>query len=127
MAPVVNWSALLVCLVTSSPAIAQQAMDPPLTRVRSWTLADRDLITSHERPPAYRMRIEMGVVSGTMDRALASSEEIQHAVTDISGRLGGMHETFEHTHQGIAEIHYSATALGSTARALKCGLSVFRT
>ncbi|WP_422403671.1 methyl-accepting chemotaxis protein [Pseudomonas sp. GZD-209] len=70
---------------------------------------------------------QMGQVSGTMDRALASSEEIQHAVTDITGRLGGMHETFEHTHQGIAEIHDSATALGSTARALKGGLSVFRT
>jgi methyl-accepting chemotaxis protein len=62
-----------------------------------------------------------------MDRALASSEEIQHAVTDISGRLGGMHETFEHTHQGIAQIHTSATALGTTARALKGRLSVFRT
>ncbi|KQQ50918.1 chemotaxis protein [Pseudomonas sp. Leaf127] len=70
---------------------------------------------------------QMGQVSDTMDRALASSEEIQHAVTDISGRLGGMHETFEHTHQGIAAIHDSATALGSTARALKGGLSVFRT
>ncbi|MFJ1571313.1 methyl-accepting chemotaxis protein [Pseudomonas sp. NPDC088322] len=70
---------------------------------------------------------QMGQVSSAMDRALSSSEEIQHAVTDISGRLGGMHETFEHTSQGIAEIHDSATTLGSTASALKGGLSAFRT
>lgn len=67
MAPVVNWSALLVCLwlLTPSLTIAQQAMDPPLTKVRSWTLAERELVTPHARPPAYRLRIEMGVVSGT--------------------------------------------------------------
>lgn len=70
---------------------------------------------------------QMGQVSSAMDRALSSSEEIQHAVTDIAGRLGGMHETFEHTSQGIAEIHDSATTLGSTASALKGGLSAFRT
>lgn len=70
---------------------------------------------------------QMGQVSTAMDRALSSSEEIQHAVTDIAGRLGGMHETFEHTSQGIAEIHDSATTLGSTASALKGGLSAFRT
>ena len=57
----------LLCLglVTSSLAIAQQAMDLPLTKVRSWTLADRDLHTSQIRPPAYRLRLEMAIVSGT--------------------------------------------------------------
>ncbi|WNW13434.1 methyl-accepting chemotaxis protein [Pseudomonas sp. DTU_2021_1001937_2_SI_NGA_ILE_001] len=70
---------------------------------------------------------QMGQVSETMDRALASSEEIQHAVTDITGRLGGMHETFQHTHQGVTEIHDSATTLGSNAQALKAGLLVFQT
>jgi len=70
---------------------------------------------------------QMTHVSSTMDRALASSEEIQHAVTDMASRLGGMHDAFEHTHQGIAGINESATELGSTARALKAGLGVFRT
>ncbi|MCO8161310.1 methyl-accepting chemotaxis protein [Pseudomonas sp. 21LCFQ010] len=70
---------------------------------------------------------QMGQVSDTMDRALASSEEIQHAVTDIAGRLGGMHETFEQTHQGVTEIHDSATTLGNNAQALKVGLGVFMT
>jgi hypothetical protein len=55
---------LCVGLVTSSLAIAQHAMDPPLTKVRSWTLADRDLSASQTRPNAYRLRLEMAVVSG---------------------------------------------------------------
>jgi hypothetical protein len=57
----------LLCLgfVTSSLATAEQAIDPPLTKVRSWTLADRDLLNSQTRPPAYRMRLAMAVVSGT--------------------------------------------------------------
>jgi hypothetical protein len=57
----------LLCLglVTSSLAIAQQAMDLPLTKARSWTLADRDLSTPQIRPPAYRLRLEMAIVSGT--------------------------------------------------------------
>ena len=56
---------LCLGLLASSLAIAQQAMDLPLTKVRSWTLADRDLFTSQTRPPAYRLRLEMAVVSGT--------------------------------------------------------------
>ena len=57
----------LLCLglVTSSLAIAQQAADLPLTKARSWTLADRDLYTPRIPPPAYRLRLEMAIVSGT--------------------------------------------------------------
>ncbi len=60
-------TAALPCLglVLSSLALAQQVADPPLTKVRSWTLAERDLVTSQARPPAYRLRLEMAVVSGT--------------------------------------------------------------
>ena len=70
---------------------------------------------------------QMGQVSSTVDQALASSEEIQHAVADMSGRLGGMRDAFEHTRQDVDEINRSAAELGDTARALKGGLGVFRT
>ena len=57
----------LLCLglLTASLAIAQQPMDLPLTEVRSWTLAERDLYALQVRPSAYRLRLEMAVVSGT--------------------------------------------------------------
>lgn len=57
----------LLCLgfATSSPAIAQQALDPPLTAVRSWTLAGRDLAAARATPAQYRLRLEMATVSGT--------------------------------------------------------------
>ena len=70
---------------------------------------------------------QMGQVSTTVDQALASSEEIQHAVADMSGRLGGMRDAFEHTRQDVDAINRSAAELGDTARALKGGLGVFRT
>ena len=70
---------------------------------------------------------QMGEVSHTVDQALSSSEEIQHAVADMAGRLGGMRDAFEHTRQDVAEINRSAAELGDTARALKSGLGVFRT
>jgi hypothetical protein len=59
--------AALLCLamVTPAAAIGEQATDPPVTEVRSWTLADRDLPTPGARAPSYRLRLEMAVVSGT--------------------------------------------------------------
>ncbi len=70
---------------------------------------------------------QMGQVSNTVEQALTSSEEIQHAVADMSGRLGSMRDAFEHTRQDVDEINRSAAELGDTARALKGGLGVFRT
>ncbi|MBC9252375.1 chemotaxis protein [Pseudomonas alcaligenes] len=70
---------------------------------------------------------QMGQVSHTVEQALTSSEEIQHAVADMSGRLGSMRDAFEHTRQDVDAINRSAAELGSTARALKGGLGVFRT
>jgi methyl-accepting chemotaxis protein len=70
---------------------------------------------------------QMGQVSSTVDQALVSSEEIQHAVADMSGRIGGMRDAFEHTRQDVDAINRSAAELGDTARALKSGLGVFRT
>ena len=59
--------ATLLCLgfATSSPVHGQQAMDPPLMQVRTWTLVDRDLSSPQGRPPPYQLRIEMAVVSGS--------------------------------------------------------------
>jgi len=56
---------LQVTASTASPAIAEPAQDAPLPRLRSWTLADRELAPSPPRPPAYRLRLEMGIVAGT--------------------------------------------------------------
>lgn len=36
-----------------------------MTEVRSWTLADRDLLASQARPAVYRLRLEMAFVSGS--------------------------------------------------------------
>ncbi len=60
-------------------------------------------------------------------RALAGSGEIQHAVADMSGRLGGMRDAFEHARQAVDAINRSAAELGDTARAPKSGPGVFRT
>ena len=59
--------AALQCLglAFSSLLLAQQAPDAPLTKVRSWTLTERELASSPARPPARRVRLEMAVVSGT--------------------------------------------------------------
>ena len=64
----------------------------------------------------------MGQVRSTVDQALVSSEEIQHA-----GRLGGMRDAFEHTRQDVDEISRSAAELGDIPRAWRGGLGVFRT
>ena len=69
----------------------------------------------------------MNQVRSTVDQALLSSEDIQHSVADMSGRLGGMREVFEHTHKDVDAINRSAAELGDTALALKNGLQVFRT
>ena len=55
---------LYVGLMWPSVAAAQPVMDLPLAKVRSWTIADRDLATSSTRAPAYRLRLEMAVVAG---------------------------------------------------------------
>ncbi|MFE1813954.1 methyl-accepting chemotaxis protein [Metapseudomonas otitidis] len=70
---------------------------------------------------------QMGEVNANVEQALASSEHIQHAVADMSGRLGDMRSAFEHTRQDVDAINHSAAELGDTARALKSGLGVFRT
>ncbi len=58
---------VLMCLglVAPSPAIAQQEPDPPLTVMRTWTLAERDLYPARTSPAGYRLRLEMATVSGT--------------------------------------------------------------
>lgn len=88
---------LCVWLVTSTLAIAQQATDLPLTKVRSWTLADRDLRTSRTRPPAYRLRLEMAVVSGTLWAPEVILDAAKRAVAilaqcDIQTNLVQLHE-----------------------------------
>ena len=55
---------LCVGLATSCPACARRS-DPPFMQVRSWTLADRDLASPQARPPAYDLRIEMAIISGS--------------------------------------------------------------
>ncbi len=89
----------LLCLglVRSSLVTAQQAIDPPLTKVRSWTLADRDLPTAQTRPPMYRMRLEMAVVSGTRWAPDVIMEAAKRAVAilgqcDIEVSLVELHE-----------------------------------
>ena len=59
--------AALQCLglVLASPALAEQTPDPPLAKVRTWTLTGRELALSPARPPAHRLQLEMGVVSGS--------------------------------------------------------------
>ena len=70
---------------------------------------------------------QMDEVNLNVEQALASSAHIQHAVTDMSGRLGQMRNAFEHTRQDVDAINDSAAELGNTARNLKSGLGVFRT
>jgi len=70
---------------------------------------------------------QMGEVNANVEQALTSSENIQHAVADMSGRLGDMRGAFEHTRQDVDAINHSAAELGETARALKSGLGAFRT
>ncbi|WP_285960579.1 methyl-accepting chemotaxis protein [Pseudomonas tohonis] len=70
---------------------------------------------------------QMDEVNANVEQALTSSENIQHAVADMSGRLGDMRGAFEHTRQDVDAINHSAAELGETARALKSGLGAFRT
>ena len=70
---------------------------------------------------------QMDEVNLNVEQALASSAHIQHAVADMSGRLGQMRNAFEHTRLDVDAINDSAAELGDTARALKTGLGVFRT
>ena len=70
---------------------------------------------------------QMDEVNLNVEQALASSTHIQHAVTDMSGRLGQMRNAFEHTRLDVDAINDSAAELGDTARALRSGLGVFRT
>jgi hypothetical protein len=53
-------------LVTSTPARADSSIDAPLPRLRSWTLADRALVPAPARAPTYRLRLDMGIVAGTV-------------------------------------------------------------
>lgn len=70
---------------------------------------------------------QMDEVNLNVEQALSSSAHIQHAVADMSGRLGEMRNAFEHTRQDVDAINHSAAELGNTARSLKSGLGVFRT
>ncbi|AVO53717.1 methyl-accepting chemotaxis protein [Ectopseudomonas mendocina] len=70
---------------------------------------------------------QMDEVNLNVEQALSSSAHIQHAVADMSGRLGDMRSAFEHTRQDVDAINDSAAELGNTARNLKSGLGVFRT
>ncbi len=70
---------------------------------------------------------QMAEVNLNVEQALTSSAHIQHAVADMSGRLGEMRSAFEHTRQDVDAINDSAAELGNTARNLKSGLGVFRT
>jgi hypothetical protein len=83
--------------VTTSLAVAQQATDLPLTEVRSWTVANRDLDASEIRPARYRLHLEMAVVSGTrwapeviLDAAKRAIDIL--AQCDIRGGLVRLHE-----------------------------------
>ncbi|VXC97677.1 Methyl-accepting chemotaxis protein [Pseudomonas sp. 8Z] len=70
---------------------------------------------------------QMDEVHLNVEQTLASSAHIQHAVADMSGRLGQMRNAFEHTRLDVDAINDSAAELGDTARALRSGLGVFRT
>jgi hypothetical protein len=62
--------ALLLLLSASSVAVpfahAQPSVDAPLPRLRSWTLEDQELGSSPARQPAHRLRLDMGIVAGTV-------------------------------------------------------------
>lgn len=78
--------AALLCLglVASSSASAQQDMDLPLTSLRSWTVADRDLIDSQPQQAAYRLRLEMAVLSGTRWRPDVILDAARRAATILA-------------------------------------------
>ena len=56
---------LCLAFVATPLAFAQSAMELPLTKVRSWTLAERDLYASQIPSPRYRLHLDMALLSGT--------------------------------------------------------------
>ena len=48
-----------------APVRAQQAAEPPLKELRSWTLAKGDLAASPMQPFAYGVRLELAMLRGT--------------------------------------------------------------
>jgi|SoiMethySBSTD1v2_1073268.scaffolds.fasta_scaffold566738_2 hypothetical protein len=48
-----------------APVRAQQAVEPPLKELRSWTLAKGDLAPSPTQPFAYGVRLELAMLRGT--------------------------------------------------------------
>ena len=63
--------AALLGLVALAPADAQRATDPPLTLVRSWTLAEGDLASPQLPGSAHRLRLDMAVMRGSRWEASA--------------------------------------------------------
>jgi hypothetical protein len=64
-----RWVVLLALLCTlptiPSRAGAQPSPDALLTKLRTWTLADYEPLPAPATPPTHRMRLEMGIVTGT--------------------------------------------------------------
>jgi hypothetical protein len=58
-------AACCLCVAAAAPVHAQQAAEPPLEELRSWTLAKGDLATSPTHPYAYGLRLEMAMLRGT--------------------------------------------------------------
>ena len=105
-------------------AIRQIAQRMGSTAERSRVLADNADEALNALDTLVR---QMDEVNLNVEQALSSSAHIQHAVADMSGRLGEMRSAFEHTRQDVDAINDSAAELGNTARDLKSGLGVFRT
>jgi hypothetical protein len=59
---------LLSCasLVAAPIAHAQSSVDASLPRLRSWTLEDHELGSSSAPQSAHRLRVDMGIVTGTV-------------------------------------------------------------
>jgi hypothetical protein len=89
----------LLCMApaASSRTTAEQGMEPPLAKVRSRTLADRDLPTQRTPRPAHRLHLEMAVVSGTRWAPDVILDAARRAVAilgqcDIEASLVQLHE-----------------------------------
>jgi hypothetical protein len=58
-------AACCLCVAVAAPVRAQQAAEPPLLELRSWTLSKGDLAASRAHPYAYGLRLEMAMLRGT--------------------------------------------------------------
>ena len=58
-------AACCLSVAVVAPVRAQQAAEPPLKELRSWTLAKGDLAASPMQPFAYGVRLELAMLRGT--------------------------------------------------------------